>query len=89
MSDEPVRILIVDDSRFLFRSARWRTRCAISRVSRSSEIRFSAGEKAALAAIRESPPDLVTLDVEMPRHGRAADVGADQAFNRSRWQSGR
>ena len=79
MSDEPVRILIVDDSR-LFRSAledALRDQPGVAVVGS-----VFSGEKA-LAAIRESPPDLVTLDVEMPGMDGLQTLEQVQAFNRS------
>jgi two-component system chemotaxis response regulator CheB len=78
MSD-PVRILIVDDSR-LFRSA---LEDALA-GARDVEVVGSVfnGEKA-MEFIRASPPDLVTLDVEMPGLSGLETLGRIQEYNAS------
>ena len=80
MPGDPIRILIVDDSR-LFRSALEDVLRDLPGIAVAGSV-FS-GEKA-LAAIRESPPDLVTLDVEMPGMDGLQTLEQIQEFNRSR-----
>jgi len=79
MSDY-ARILIVDDSRIF--------RCALEEALNGQEGvavvgSVFSGEKA-LDFIRASPPDLVTLDVEMPGLGGLQTLEAIQEINRSR-----
>ena len=80
MSSEPLCILIVDDSR-IFRGA---LQDALdgrpdARVVGS----VWSGEKA-IEFIRQSPPDLVTLDVNMPGQGGLDTLTDIQQFNASR-----
>lgn len=74
---DPLKILIVDDSR-LFRSA------LEGALTDRGDIRVVgsvfSGEKA-LEVIRTTPPDLVTLDVEMPGIGGLETLRQIQAFN--------
>jgi two-component system chemotaxis response regulator CheB len=80
MDPEPLRILIVDDSR-IFRSA------LESALEGRAGIRVVGsvwnGEKA-IEFVRESPPDLVTLDVNMPGRGGLETLSDIQSFNASR-----
>ncbi len=80
MSAEPLRILIVDDSR-IFRGA------LQSALSTRADIRVVGsvwnGEKA-IEYVRQSPPDLVTLDVNMPGCGGLEALTAIQRFNLTR-----
>ena len=80
MNPEPLRVLIVDDSR-IFRAAlqdALEGRAGIRVVGS-----VWSGEKA-LEFIRQSPPDLVTLDVNMPGRGGLETLSDIQAFNASR-----
>jgi two-component system chemotaxis response regulator CheB len=80
MKVEPLRVLIVDDSR-IFRAAlqdALEGRAGICVVGS-----VWSGEKA-LEFIRHSPPDLVTLDVNMPGQGGLATLSDIQEINASR-----
>ena len=76
----PLRLLIVDDSR-IFRSA------VQDALQGRADVKVVgsvwSGEKA-LEFIRESPPDLVTLDVNMPGQGGLETLRLIQEFNQSR-----
>ncbi len=80
MNAEPLRVLIVDDSR-TFRAA------LQDALEGRAGIRVVAsvwsGEKA-LEFIRHSPPDLVTLDVNMPGQGGLETLSDIQDLNASR-----
>jgi two-component system chemotaxis response regulator CheB len=80
MNAELLRVLIVDDSR-IFRAA------LQDALERRSDLRVVgsvwSGEKA-LEFIRQSPPDLVTLDVNMPGKGGLETLSDIQEFNASR-----
>ena len=80
MPSEPLRILIVDDSR-IFRGALQDALDgrADARVVGS----VFSGEKA-IEFIRQAPPDLVTLDVNMPGRGGLDTLIDIQEFNASR-----
>ena len=75
-----INLLIVDDSR-LFRSALEEALRGQSGIAVAGSV-FS-GEKA-MELIRSTPPDLVTLDVEMPGMDGLQTLEQIQAFNRSR-----
>ncbi|SIO40802.1 two-component system, chemotaxis family, response regulator CheB [Singulisphaera sp. GP187] len=80
MNTEPLRVLIVDDSR-IFRAA---LQDALEgrpglRVVGS----VWSGEKA-LEFVRQSPPDLITLDVNMPGRGGLETLSDIQDLNASR-----
>jgi two-component system, chemotaxis family, protein-glutamate methylesterase/glutaminase len=79
MNAEPLRVLIVDDSR-IFRAALQEA------LEGRADIRVVgsvwSGEKA-LEFIRQSPPDLVTLDVNMPGQGGLETLSQIQAFSAS------
>lgn len=80
MNTEPLRVLIVDDSR-IFRAA----------LQEALEARPGfrvvgsvwSGEKA-LEFVRHSPPDLITLDVNMPGRGGLETLSDIQNHNASR-----
>jgi len=80
MNPEPLRILVVDDSR-IFRSA------LQSALEGRAGIRVVGsvwnGEKA-VEFVRHSPPDLVTLDVNMPGRGGLETLSDIQELNASR-----
>jgi two-component system, chemotaxis family, protein-glutamate methylesterase/glutaminase len=80
MDSEPLRILIVDDSR-IFRGA------LETALDGQAGIRVVGsvwnGEKA-IEFIRQTPPDLVTLDVNMPGRGGLETLSDIQDFNSSR-----
>src|SRR5262249_54809653 len=80
MNPEPLRILLVDDSR-IFRSALQRA------LEGRADIRVVGsvwnGEKA-VDFVRHSPPDLVTLDVNMPGRGGLETLSDIQELNASR-----
>ena len=80
MNAEPLRVLIVDDSR-IFRAA------LQDALEGRADIRVVgsvwSGEKA-VEFIRHSPPDLVTLDVNMPGRGGLETLSDIQDFNASR-----
>ncbi len=80
MDPEPLRILVVDDSR-IFRGA------LETALAGRSGIRVVGsvwnGEKA-IEFIRNSPPDLVTLDVNMPGRSGLETLSDIQEFNASR-----
>jgi len=77
---EPIKILIVDDSR-IFRGL------LADALARADEVEIVGsvwnGVKA-LEFIRSSPPDLVTLDIEMPLMGGLEALQAIREFNQSR-----
>jgi two-component system chemotaxis response regulator CheB len=79
MSDT-ARVLIVDDSR-IFRAAIEQALAGQDGIAVAGSV-FS-GEKA-LDFIRATPPDLVTLDVEMPGLGGLETLEAIQRFNAGR-----
>jgi two-component system, chemotaxis family, protein-glutamate methylesterase/glutaminase len=80
MDPEPLRILVVDDSR-IFRGA------LESALAGRAGIRVVGsvwnGEKA-IEFVRQTPPDLVTLDVNMPGRGGLETLSDIQDFNASR-----
>jgi len=80
MNPEPLRILLVDDSR-IFRSA------LQSALEGRADVRVVgsvwSGEKA-VEFIRQSPPDLVTLDLNMPGRGGLQTLSDIQELNASR-----
>ena len=80
MDPEPLRILIVDDSR-IFRGA------VQSALEGRADIRVVGsvwtGEKA-VEFVRDLPPDLVTLDLNMPGRGGLETLSDIQDFNASR-----
>lgn len=80
MPPEPLRILIVDDSR-IFRGVLQDALTGRSDVRVVGSV-FS-GEKG-IEFIRQSPPDLVTLDVNMPGRGGLDTLSDIQEFNASR-----
>jgi two-component system chemotaxis response regulator CheB len=77
MNTEPLHVLIVDDSR-IFRAAMQEA------LERLPGIRVVgsvwSGEKA-LEFIRQSPPDLVTLDVNMPGRGGLETLSDIQSYS--------
>jgi two-component system chemotaxis response regulator CheB len=77
MSAEPLKLLVVDDSR-IFRGA------VEDALQGRDDIRVVgsvwSGEKA-LEFIRSSPPDLVTLDINMPGQGGLDTLSAIQRIN--------
>lgn len=77
MSSDPIRILIVDDSR-IFRSA------LEDALKEHAGVRVVgsvwSGEKA-MDFIRASPPDLVTLDLNMPGRGGLETLSDIRDFN--------
>ena len=77
---EPIRVLIVDDSR-IFRGV------LESIFSEIAEVRVVGsvfnGERA-LEFVRQTPPDLVTLDVEMPGLSGLETLAAIRAINEKR-----
>jgi two-component system chemotaxis response regulator CheB len=77
---EPIKVLIVDDSR-LFRSAVEEALRSATDVAVVGSV-FN-GEKA-LEAIATAPPDIVTLDVEMPGMNGLEVLKQIQTFNDSR-----
>lgn len=80
MSAEPLKILIVDDSR-IFRAA------VEEALAGQADLRVVgsvwSGEKA-LEFIRNSPPDLVSLDINMPGQGGLETLTEIQRFNAAR-----
>src|SRR5438477_2807885 len=80
---EPINLLIVDDSR-LFRSALEEALRGQPDISVVGSV-FNGAK--ALEFIRSSPPDLVTLDVEMPGMDGLQTLEQIQAFNESRRSS--
>ena len=80
MDLEPLRILVVDDSR-IFRGA------LESALDGRAGVRVVGsvwnGEKA-IEFVRQTPPDLVTLDVNMPGRGGLETLSDIQDFNASR-----
>ena len=80
MNAEPLRLLIVDDSR-IFRAAMQEA------LEGRTDVRVVgsvwSGEKA-LEFLRRSPPDLVTLDVNMPGLGGLETLSQIQEFNAAR-----
>lgn len=80
MVEAPLRILIVDDSR-IFRGA------LESALAQFPDVRVVgsvwSGEKA-VEFVRQSPPDLVTMDVNMPGCGGLNALSAIQQLNASR-----
>ncbi|MEW6251752.1 MAG: chemotaxis-specific protein-glutamate methyltransferase CheB [Planctomycetota bacterium] len=77
---EPITVLIVDDSR-VFRAALEQALAGQPDIAVVGSV-FS-GVKA-LEFIRANPPDVVTLDVEMPGMDGLATLQEIQAFNRTR-----
>lgn len=80
MTLEPLRILVVDDSR-IFRDAletALRGRAGVRVVGS-----VWSGEKA-VEFVRRSPPDLVTLDLNMPGRGGLETLSEIQTINASR-----
>ena len=80
MSPEPLRVLIVDDSR-IFRAALQEALEARAGLRVVGSV--WSGEKA-LEFIRQSPPDLVTLDLNMPGQGGLETLSQIQEINASR-----
>ncbi|MCE9548077.1 MAG: chemotaxis-specific protein-glutamate methyltransferase CheB [Planctomycetia bacterium] len=80
MSAAPLRILIVDDSR-IFRGVLQDALDGRAGVRVVGSV--WSGEKA-VEFIRQSPPDLVTLDVNMPGRGGLDTLSDIQQFNASR-----
>jgi two-component system chemotaxis response regulator CheB len=80
MSPEPLRILLVDDSR-IFRGALQTALEGLAGVRVVGSV--WNGEKA-IEFIRHCPPDLVTLDVHMPGRGGLETLSDIQEFNASR-----
>src|SRR3954452_17051165 len=80
MTDETLRVLIVDDSR-IFRAA------LQDALEGRADVRVVgsvwSGEKA-VEFVRQSPPELVTLDMHMPGRGGLETLGDIQALNASR-----
>src|SRR6476659_1205865 len=80
MNSEPLRILIVDDSR-IFRSA------LEGALKEHAGVRVVgsvwSGEKA-VDFLRDSPPDLVTLDLNMPGRGGLETLSDIHQLNASR-----
>lgn len=80
MSSEPLRVLIVDDSR-IFRSA------LEAALKEDPGVRVVgsvwSGEKA-VEFVRETPPDLVTLDLNMPGRGGLDTLNDIRQLNASR-----
>jgi two-component system chemotaxis response regulator CheB len=80
MNAQPLRILLVDDSR-IFRGA------LQSALEGRADVRVVGsvwnGEKA-VDFVRDSPPDLVTLDVNMPGRGGLETLSDIQALNAAR-----
>jgi two-component system chemotaxis response regulator CheB len=77
---EPARILLVDDSR-IYRGALEEALHGLDDMVVCDSV--WSGEKA-LESIRSKPPDLVTLDVEMPGMDGLATLRAIQEFNAGR-----
>jgi two-component system chemotaxis response regulator CheB len=80
MSAEPLRILIVDDSR-IFRSAIEDALAGHPGVLVAGSV--WSGEKA-VAFVRDTPPDLVTLDLNMPGLGGLEALSEIRRLNASR-----
>ncbi len=80
MPDSPLKILIVDDS-IVFRKAIEAALSELDGVLITGSVRN--GEKA-MASIVANPPDLVTLDLEMPDMDGLACLKAIQEFNAGR-----
>lgn len=78
--DHPARVLLVDDSR-LFRSALEKALQGIEGISIAGSV-FNGC--LAMEMIRQHPPDLVTLDFEMPLQDGLVTLGQIMDFNRSR-----
>jgi two-component system chemotaxis response regulator CheB len=80
MTSEPLRILVVDDSR-IFRSA------LEAALREHPNVRMVgsvwSGEKA-VEFVRDSPPDLVTLDLNMPGRGGLDTLSDIRRLNASR-----
>jgi two-component system, chemotaxis family, protein-glutamate methylesterase/glutaminase len=80
MDLEPLRILVVDDSRIF--------RCALESALEGRPGICVVGSvwngEKAIEFVRNSPPDLVTLDVNMPGRGGLETLSDIQAFNASR-----
>src|SRR3954452_25024005 len=80
MTDETLRVLIVDDSR-IFRAALQNALEGREGVRVVGSV--WSGEKA-IEFVRQSPPDLVTLDVNMPGRGGLETLSDIQDWNASR-----
>jgi two-component system, chemotaxis family, protein-glutamate methylesterase/glutaminase len=80
MNSQPLRLLIVDDSR-IFRSALEGALKGHPGVRVVGSV--WSGEKA-VDFVRDSPPDLVTLDLNMPGRGGLETLGDIQEMNASR-----
>jgi two-component system chemotaxis response regulator CheB len=80
MSSEPLRVLIVDDSR-IFRSALEDALRGLPGVRVVGSV--WSGEKA-VEFVRESPPDLITLDLNMPGQGGLVTLSDIRQLNASR-----
>jgi two-component system chemotaxis response regulator CheB len=80
MNAEPLRVLIVDDSR-IFRSALEGALNEIPGVRVVGSV--WSGEKA-IDFVRDSPPDLVTLDLNMPGRGGLETLSDISRLNASR-----
>jgi two-component system chemotaxis response regulator CheB len=77
---DPIQVLIVDDSR-LFRSALEEALEGHADIAVAGSV-FNGAK--ALEFIRRSPPDVVTLDVEMPGMDGLAALQHIEQFNKSR-----
>jgi len=80
MNPEPLRVLIVDDSR-IFRSALEEALKGHPGVRVVGSV--WSGEKA-VEFVRDSPPDLVTLDLNMPGQGGLETLSDIRRLNASR-----
>lgn len=78
--DQPARVLIVDDSR-LFRTALERALSGLEGISLAGSVHSGLR---AMDLIREHPPDLVTLDFEMPGQDGLVTLKQIMDFNASR-----
>lgn len=77
MTQQPLKLLIVDDSR-IFRSL---VELAVRDMEEVQVVGSVWNGIKAMEAIHQSPPDLVTLDVEMPQMGGMETLRAIQSYN--------